>query len=508
MGHCVWRLGVVACLVLPARAGAQLAPVGVPGGTLRVELEGSLATFDRQFRDGERESYGATLTSPALGSDRIPLIADADQRIARIINSPGYRLNLGALTTDALADVGTGFLGLGIGLTNRITIFGRIPLVRSRVQTTTGLNSTAADAGLNPGQTGQQPFFDNFDVAIATLNGKLAAGDYNADPNTRALAEATLAEATALRADLFGLLADPITASPVVPTSASTTGAAVLGRIAALQMTLASSLSVPGFDAAPQLAAAALGADGLRQVLTSSLALRTDETPVSFRGDAEVGAALTLVDSWDRGSRRGGFRTAISGLVRLPTGVRERSDRPLDLGTGEGQADIQMDVITDVGSELFGARLAGSYVRQLAADVQLRVAAPGTLVGPERLAFVRRDPGDILAISVLPFIRLARTFALQVGLQHWSRKTDQVSYRSPADALPGVDPSIVAETAANATMFSAGLTYSNPGSLRPGGSGLPIDAGWSYERVVRSGNGTVPNAHRVQGKFRVYFGLW
>ena len=508
MGHCVWRLGVVACVIMPVPAAAQLAPVGVPSGTLRVELEGSLATFDRQFRNGERENYGATLTSPALGSDRIPLLADADQRIARIINSPGYRLNLGALTTDALADVGTGFLGLGIGLTNRITIFGRIPLVRSRVQTATGLSSTGADAGLNPGQTGQQTFFDNFDAAIATLNGKLAAGDYNADPNARALAEATLAEATALRADLFGLLADPITASPVVPTNTSTTGAAVLGRIASLQTTLGSNLSVPGFDAAPQLAAAPLGTDGLRQVLTSSLALRTEETPVSFRGDAEVGAALTLVDRWDRGSRRGGFRTAVSGLVRLPTGVRERSDRPLDLGTGDGQTDIQVDLTTDVGSGLFGARLAGSYVRQLASDVQLRLAAPGTLVGPERLAFVRRDPGDILAINVQPFIRLARTFALQVGLQHWSRKMDQVSYRSPADTLPGVDPSVVAEAAANATIFSAGMTYSNPGRLRSGGTGLPIDAGWSYERVIRSGKGTVPNAHRVQGKFRVYLGLW
>jgi hypothetical protein len=508
VGHCVWRLGVVACLIIPVRAGAQLAPVGVPGGTLRVELEGSLATFDRQFRNGERESYGATLTSPALGSDLLPLLADADQRIARIINSPGYRLNLGTLTTDALADVGTGFFGLGVGVTNGITIFGRIPLVRSRVQTTTGLNSTGADAGLNPGQAAQQPFFDNFDVAIATLNGKLAAGDYNADPNTRALAEATLAQATALRADLFGLLADPSTASPVAPVSNSTTGAAVLARIAALQTTFASSLNVPGFDAAPQLAAAPLGPDGLRQVLTSSLALRTDETPVSFRGDAEVGAALTLVDRWDRGSRRGGFRTAISGLVRLPTGVRERSDRPLDLGTGEGQTDIQVDLITDVGSGIVGARLAGSYVRQLPSDVQLRVAAPGTLVGPERLAFVRRDPGDIIAINVQPFIRLARTFALQLGLQHWSRKVDQVSYRSPADALPGVDPSILAETAANATVFSAGMSYSNPGRLGRGGAGLPIDAGWSYERVIRSGSGTVPNVHRVRGSFRVYFGLW
>ncbi len=491
------------------RVTAQLAPVGIPGGTLRVELEGSIETFDRQFRAGQRESYGALLSSPALGSDRIPLLADADQRIGRIIGSPGYRLNLGALTTDALADVGTGFLGLGVGLTSRITIFGRIPLVRSRVQTTTGLSSSGADAGLTPGEASQFPFFDSFDAALATLSGKLAAGDYNADPAARALAEATLTQATELRTDLFGLLSDPATASPVAPTSSSPAGAAVLARVATLQTTLASSLNVPGFTAAPVLPESPLGADGLRQVLTGPLALRVDEARVVFRGDAEVGAALTLLDGWDRGARRGGFRVAVGGLVRLPTGVRERSDRPLDLGTGQGQTDIQVDLTTDVGAGVFGARLSGSYIRQLASDVQLRVGAPGTLVGPERLAFVRRDPGDILAVNIQPFVRLARTFALQVGLQHWSRKVDQVSYRSPADALPGIEPALLAtETAANATVLSAGVTYSNPGRLRAGGTGLPIDAGWSYERIIRSGSGTVPNTHRVQGKLRMYFGLW
>jgi len=162
---------------MPSGVWAQLAPVGVPGGTVRVELEGSLETFDRRFRDGLREGYGADLSSPALGSDRIPLLTDADARIGRIINNPSYRLNLGELTTDALADVGKGFFGLGLGLTDRITIFGRIPLVRTRVQSRMQLSSTNADAGLNPGESSQLPFFNDFDAALATLSSKLAAGD-------------------------------------------------------------------------------------------------------------------------------------------------------------------------------------------------------------------------------------------------------------------------------------------------------------------------------------------
>jgi len=495
---------------MPSRVWAQLPPIGVPRGTVRVELEGSLETFDRRFHNGLRESYAADLSSPALGSDRIPILPDADARVGRIIGNASYRLNLGDLTSDALADVGKGILGLGLGLTNRITIFGSIPLVRTRVQPLLQLSSINADAGLNPGEASQLPFFQNFDAALATLSSKIAAGDYNGNPAQRNLAEATLAEGTALRSDLFGLLADPATASPVVPTATSGTGTAVLTRIAGLQNTLASSLSVPGFTVAPVLPPDPLGEDGLRQVLADPLALRVGESRVTFRGDAEAGVALTLVDSWDRSTRRGGFRAAVSGLVRFPTGRREQTDRPLDIGTGDGQTDIQIDLVTDLGAGQFGARLAGTYVRQLPANFVARVAPPSQpFVGPDRLTLVRRDPGDIIAIDVRPFYRLARTLALQAGLQHWTRKTDQVSYPSPADALPGVDASVLAEeTAANATLLSAGITYSNPGRLRRGGTGLPVDASWSYERVLRSTKGRVPDTHRVRAQLKMYFGLW
>jgi hypothetical protein len=417
------------------------------------------------------------------------------------------------LSTDAHADVGTGFLGLSLGLTSRITIFGRIPLVRARVQSLMEVNPASADAGLNPGQADQLAFFDEFDVALATLNSKLAAGDYDGNPAQRALAEATLADATTLRSDLFGLLADPTTASPALPTAASAAGTAIDGRITTLQNTLASSLDVPGFTLTPELPQASLSEADLEQMLSSQsgpFRLRLDESRVTFRGDAEAGAALTLVDTWDRGTRRGGFRAALSGRVRLPTGSRKQIDRPLGIGSGDGQTDVQVDLVTDVGAGRFGARLTGTYLRQLPDDILTRVTRPSQpLVGPDRLALVRWDPGDILALGVRPFYRLARTLAFQAGLEHWTRSTDRFSYASPANALPGVDPNILAEESkANATMLSVGITYANPGGLRPGGSGLPVDASWAYERVLRAGGGRVPDTHRVAARFRMYFGVW
>jgi hypothetical protein len=510
VGHCVRRLGFVACLIVPARVWAQLVPVGVPSGVVRLELDGSLETFDRRFRAGHLEDYAADLSSGALGGDRIPRLANADVLIGRVIGSPGYRINLGALATDAHGDVGTGFLGLSLGITNAITIFGRIPLVRTRVQSRIRLDPAAADAGANPGQINQLSFFADFDAALADLGSKLAAGDYDANPTQRALAVATLADATALRADLFGLLADPTTASPFVPTATSGAGTALDARVTALQSTLETNLNVPGFTALPALPDAVVDQAGFEQFLTGPLALRLDSRPLTFRGDAEAGAAVTLIDHWDLGTHRGGFRTAISGLVRFPTGRRDRSDHPLDIGTGAGHTDIQVDVSTDIGSGALGARFSGSYVRQLPSNILVRVTAPSQpLVGPERLALVRRNPGDILAVGVKPFYRLARTLAVQAGLEHWSRKSDVVAYATPSAAIPGVDPSLLAqESSANATVLSVGITYGNPGGLRPGGTGLPVDASWTYERVLRAGGGRVPDTHRLAAQFRVYFGIW
>ena len=135
MGLCARRLAVLACLLAPAAVHAQLAPIGVPAGVVRVDLDGAMGIWDQQWLAGSRQPLGADLSSPAAGSDRMPSLSDADARIGRITGLSGYRLNLGALSTDAQAEDSRLYFGAAIGLTNAITIFGRMPLVRVRVQT-------------------------------------------------------------------------------------------------------------------------------------------------------------------------------------------------------------------------------------------------------------------------------------------------------------------------------------------------------------------------------------
>jgi hypothetical protein len=412
-----------------------------------------------------------------------------------------------------LAERNTAMFGLSLGLTRSITIFGRMPLVRARVQPALGLDPAGANTGFAPGFDQQAGFFNEFDNALTTLATQLASGAYDADPAQRALAEATLVSGGALVEDLFDLLADPEGTSPFVPTAASDAGTAITGRIATLQSTLSGSLGIAGFTAAPVLPAdPATEIDILGYVSDPAgpIGLRAGESIVTFRGDAEAGASLTLTDKWDVGAGRGGVRAAVEALVRFPTGVVARTDRLLALGTGDGQTDVEVRGTVDVGSGAWGARLEAGYNRQLAGDVASRIAPAGQpFPGVDLLTNVSRDPGDVVTLAVRPFYRLARTFALIGALEHQRRGEDEITYATDADVIPGVDPAVLAEGSdASATFVSLGFTYANPGALRPGGRGLPVDAGLSYERVLRASGGVVPDVHRARAKFRVYIGVF
>jgi len=478
-----------------------------------VELEGSMDIYDTRWLDGHREPFASDLISPTVGSNLLPHLDIADTLISRITSIPGYTSNLGSLTTDGQADVSRGFLGASLGLTRAITIFGRIPLVRSRVQTAITLDSTSGNAGANPGDIQEAAFFQSFDAGLTDLQARITAGDYDGDPATRALAEATLADGAGLRDNLFELLIDPATAAGFVPTASSEGGAAIAARIAALQSVLSGSLGVTSFSESLVLPTErTTSAELLDYVgdLAGPVALRTGESKITFRGDAEAGAALTLIDHWDRGHRLGGFRAAFEALVRFPTGTVARTDRLLSLGTGDGQTDLELRVTTDLGKGRWGTRLEADYNRQFPANYSLRVA-PHTQPFPavDLLTILRRDPGDIVSLTAHPFFRLAPTVALLGTISHWSRQADEVSYATAADEIPGVSASVLAEdTKANATVLGIGISYANLGSMRQGGNGLPVDATWSYERVVSAGGGIVPNAHRVRASLRVYLGLF
>ena len=523
--HRYRRLGLATLLLLSALPlAAQLSPVGTPKGSLRFDIQGAFQSADRRLFEGQTEDYLADFGSSAFGSNRMPLLKPADTLVGAILGQPGYRLNLGDQQSHGQLTVGTGTIGAALGVTSKLTLFADIPFVTTRVQARIRIDSTRGDAGLNPahpelGDPGSQgqadAFFTSFDNALSTLQTQINGGTYSGSLDS--LARAVESRGTALRDALFSLTRDPIQASPFVPTLASTTGQQILARVRGLQDTLANTLSVSGSGFGdPVLAASRVTDNQFREVVSSASgpvqAFPLAEAKISRMGDMDVGAVYTLVDRFDRHGTSGGFRFAVTGLLRLPTGLRDDPNNLLDVGTGNGRYEVGVSGTADLGSGRWGSRLTGGYLLRLASLRVRRVSdlgAPYAAIGTR--TNVRLDAGNILDLGAKPFFRLARNIALH-GLVSYTRiGADAVSYNSPGDAIAGVPASVLGEGQRTAVAVGGGISYVGRASheCETGHRcGWPIDASWNYSTVVTGTGGRVNKFRTTQLEIRWYQRLW
>jgi hypothetical protein len=512
-------------LMVTARAPAQLAPAGAPKGTFRVDLRGSFGSADRRLFEGTSEDYLADFGSPALGSDRIPLLSATDALVGAIIGQPSYRLNLGHQRARGQLTIGTGTIGGALGLTRRLTLFANVPFVTSRVQANLRLDSTASDAGLNPahpvfGNTIDQgiaaQFVQDFSSALSELADSINSGAYAGNPGLDATARALLARGTTVRDQLSLLSNDPTAASPFLPTATSGAGAAILAVIAGLQDTLASQLSVPGFNSAPVLPASRATQTDLQSFVAAPAgpvaALPLFESKISRMGDMDLGAIYTVIDRFDRPGETGGLRVALQGLLRLPTGRRDDPNNLTDVGTGNGRYEIGLSGLADLGRGRWGARLSGGYLIRLSSFRVRRITAPGQPYAAfTTLGNVRLNAGDVAHLGARPFFRLARNLALHGVADYWRAGRDEARYESASDSLPGIDAGILGEDGRSALSLGGGITYVGRGAreCQPGRKcGLPIEASWSYTTVASASGQPVSKFRTTRLEIRWYQRIW
>jgi hypothetical protein len=501
--------------------------VGVPRGTLRFDIRGAFESADRRLFDGTTENYLADFGSPTLGSDRVPLLRSADSLLGIVLGQAEYRLNLGNQRARGQLTIGTGTIGAALGLTSRITLFANLPLVTTRVQTRLVLDSTAADGGLNPAHPGlgnvtdqntADQFFTAFDGALATLATNIGNGTYAGDPALESLARDIAARGGSLRDALFALTRDAVQASPFLPSSTSTAGLEILARIRGLQDTLANTLGVTGsgFTTDPVLAGSRLTDAEFATVVNDPAgpiaAFPLAETKISRMGDMDVGAVITLLDRFDRPRTTGGFRLAVTGLVRLPTGFRDNPNSLTDVGTGNGRYEVGVSGTADLGAGRLGTRLTGGYLVRLPSLRVRRVTAPAAPYAEAfRLTNVHLNAGDVLTLGARPFFRFARGIAIHGQADYLRIGRDAVSYDSPADAIPGVSAGELAEGSRTALAIGGGISYVGRAAreCEPGRRcGLPIEAGWSYTTVVRATGGRVEKLRTTRLEIRWYQRVW
>lgn len=501
-----------------ARGWSQLAPVSVPRGVFRIELGGEFLHADSRFENGTTRDLAHGFTTPALGGQFFPTLAASEASIGRIIGDLNYRLNAGSLGGQGLLQVGTGFVGAAYGLTSRITIFATLPIVQTRMQAHIAFDSTGANAGFNPadpvfgngsGQSQTTGFFVDFNAALGTLSSNITSGVYDANPSQKAQAQAALAQGTTLRDELLVIFAD--NTAPVVPIATSTAGVGLTDSIGVFQATL-SGLSVAGFSSLPALPTSRIGPDDFTNLVTNPIGpvagFPLEDATRNRMGDLETGIGYTLVDRWNRENHPGGFRAALEARVRFPTGLIDRSDDFLDIGTGTGHLALGVSGTVDLGAGRIGVRVRGGFEHSFTRTFDLRVGGAFQPIGfVSQLSSIRRQPGNLIDVSATPFFRLAPALAILGGVRLRQHSLDRYTYAQ--DSLAGLSASVLAEGSDwSLTSYLAGVSYQNPASAIPGSRGFPIEASWTIEGPLSSSKGIVVKQRTMRLALRLYTRLF
>ena len=495
---------------------AQLPPVGLPKGVFRLELGGQFTHEDSRFQDGNTQDLARAFTTSTFGGRFYGPLGAGESAIGRIIGNVNYQLNAGRIQANGLVEVGTGFIGGSFGLTSRISLFVTVPIVQTRSQIHLVYDSTGADAGFNPGdpvfgtalgQSQTTGFFTDFTAALTQLQSNINSGLYDSNPAQKQTAQEALAQGTVLRDSLTAIFANRD--APLVPIVSSAAGTGIMDSITTYQNTLVG-LSVSGFSSQPALASQPMDSLGFQSFLTDPsgpiAVFPLEDVKRSRIGDIEGGIGYTLVDRWNRDGHPGGLRLVIEARMRFPTGLIDRSDDLIDVGTGSGHLAVGGTGTLDLGTGKVGIRIRGGYERSFAREVNRRVSSPLQPFAPaSSLRTVKRQPGDLIDVAATPFFRLAPTIAVLGGVRLRRHGLDQVSYTSAADSIPGLPASVLAEgTDWTLTTFLAGLTYQSPAAIAPGSSGFPIEASWTLEGPLSSSRGIVAKERTMRFQLRLY----
>ena len=429
-------------------------------GQLWFQMTGVLLNWNSQFAEG---------SDSILDGEREPLTSHFDGDLSARLYPSAYLsedFNVGAAALGipvledgdlTLGDMGFStmraqerVLGLGLeyGVFDWLSVGLRAPFRHTDVETTLHFDSTTAaftwgDLAIE----NQQQFLNGSADALTQLQALIDGG---------ALVGPDLEAASALLAGsqaFFGAISDMAQPDRVFPVRQSLRGLLLLANLGQLQEEFgALGISLPDMDLV-QLA----GEANLMRIFEDGF-IRA-EVPGRARNGISVGALefsarLRAVDQISRrGEDRGPglfrFRTAVGGLVRMPT--RDPNGAPihdpdnfLDIPVASGHPELELTLYQDVliGKTVF-LRFRGQYTMRQPVAAVLRVAPPDQPYAHERLKRIMNIyPGDVLALQVRPSLLIAQGFSAGLDYDYYSVPATSYELIEPLEGLyAGIDAS-------------------------------------------------------------------
>lgn len=527
------RTLALALVILALSKGDTVAQVSdetlVPQGRLRLQFNPSFTAWNSRF--GERTEGGALVSGKeALGSDLtdesgaalFPAVADLESHLRALSGNDTYSGVLGATSGLVSQDVTRIDLGAHLGVFDWLTVGVVVPLVKTHTSVDVAVrqNGVGSDLGINPTVSeadAVQRFLDALSGAHAS---SLAQAETlcSADPASGAC---SAAQSLASRVGSFFASSEgayfasaffPLQGSSIAQSLADLATAldadlvdAGLGGIGATMAFATELLTQASLADAPSVGA--FGIQGSRlQGLNSLWVL----------GDVELSALGRILEGEVRDSSsvtpRVSYSLAAGVLARLGTGSVDAHDIFLDVGTGDGQMDIEARVLAFLGlGSRVGIHLGLRYGVQQSLSL-LRRVAPRELVMPpaNTLRAVRWTPAPYIGVDLEPVWRLSPELSALASYRLYSKGID--SYAILGDEPEGSAPVDITdlERESGVTVHRAGLglRYSTLEPWRAGEASRPLELHLRIMSSIAGSGGHTPVATTVEFGIRLFRGIW
>lgn len=517
--------GVMICLAVPATAQIQDVHVirlidarVVPRGVLRVGFEPHLINYNQRFpfdtpgiSDDTAVPLGADLTADTAGANLFPAVAPAERAVRQIAGDPTYRINIGAFDTQRDADIRRFPFTVAVGVSNRLTVTAKIPIVtvRSQVEFTTdgidanvGWNQAIAELGGSANASEAAALLDQLGSAIGDLESQISGGGFGC-PGGAGCAQvlAALDRATNLRDNLqtlTGIGSNLEPAPPFAPLATSPAGGAITAEITSVAAQLQGLGTSPVTATLPLPEGRLAETDVDRLLTTPGLgyeAFALDFARNTRFGDIELGLQYGLL----QGARA---RALVFTTFRLPTGTRDRANHFVDLGTGDRQTDVEVGLEAAFEPAAAGIAFGVSYTLQLSDQLPRRIGPPDSILLPLNTeALVNRNLGDVFRAHVYPYLRLSDGFSAYASLNYFAKGRDEFTDLSGASLAV-----LERETKMNALSLGAGIAYRMDRTAQ--GRTLPVEAGIGYSATFSGSGGLTPKANELALYLRLFYNVF
>jgi hypothetical protein len=503
-------LALAGALLLPAGLDAQWFDAQLPRrGELQVGLAGQSITVDHRFTpDGTLQPLTEMFTAEPDLQLVVPLDS-LDLTLTDLFPTLGLAdpeaSTLGPLQYDVLFERTRIPISISFAPTRWLAVFTVVPIVKGVAQRGEQIDTLVTNSGSQASAFDGNPdaFFAGLGAGIAALESVVAADTL--PPDLQAEAQALLADARAIETGLLDL-----NALSYMPTNSGSNGTALVGFYETVRG------GFEGFELAlPALALAHPIDAEAAKLLTSGpeFGIEAPEPRSSGvkLGDIEAGISLQPLNTFRRrpdGSRPTfSLRARFDALWRFATGTPPLAQHLFDVGTGDGQSDMELRGTFDVG---FGSRfwlsVFAGYNIQMEGEVERLVTSRELPIQPGAYtALLTWDPGDVLTLAAVPRFNFTRNITFSFLYLHVHRGADIVR---PLDPVPG-DAAFVPADLEEGTEYTArsmgfAARFSSTEWSGDRRDGIPVEVELRYRNTSKAEDGFAPKGSIWEVSVRLY----